>query len=68
MERVLFPLENIANVSDCIENVFECISAFPNVFRWKRLNAILIKPGFPKEGHIWGSFTTLLRSSQHDTN
>ena len=33
MERFLFPLGKIANVSECIENVFECISTFSNALR-----------------------------------
>ena len=35
MERFQFPLGNVANVSECIENVFECILTFRNALRWK---------------------------------
>ena len=52
MERFLFPLGKVANVSECIENVLNAFQRFEMRCTEKRLNANFVKPVFLKDGHI----------------
>ena len=56
MERFLFPLGTLQTFQNAWRMFLNAFQRFQMHCAEKRLNAIFIKPGFPKEGHICNGF------------